>query len=371
MSQIFETQPASPEDLIYQHKRWKEMLKRSHRKPKPIDKPELENDCLIWDGPKNHGGYGISSYRDKPRKCHVISWIIHNQVVDVPYKPHGNRKLPIRHMCNQRSCMESTHVRIGTDLQNGEDKIKSGSAQGINAKITRELAEKIKWSKRKRNESGYRTQKQRATDLGVSLSIIHDIDNGCSWTHIPQKDGTIDRSKLNQRLEKERKQRKKAKEKIWTEAQWKAAEDKLWNNKDYTRRHPTRSHNGVYCLEWIRGKTNGYPQINIHGQKFLGHRLACIIGNNYTDCPGLDAAHECGFSLCVERIHVRFKTVPQNAKDKHKHGTMPTKLTTDQVIAIRKQYKKGGITQKMLGQKYNVSQNTISEIIRRKIWTHI
>jgi len=366
----FETQPASPEDLIYQHKRWKEMLKKSHREPKPINKPELENDCLIWDGRKARG-YGYASYKDADRGCHVASWIIHHQVVDVPNNPHRNTKLPIRHMCDRPACMEPTHLRIGTDLQNGEDRRKSGSGKGINAKITRELAEKIKWSKQKRGEPGYHTQKQRAKDFGVSPNIVSKIDCGNTWAHIPQKDGTIDRTKANQQLEKTRKRNKEAKEKTWTEEQWKAAEDKLWNNDKYTRRHPTRSYNGVACLEWITGKRYGYPIITIHGQTLKANRLACIIGNDYKDCPDLQAAHECGFSSCVERTHLSFKTVPQNAMDKHRHKTMPTKLTEDQVMAIRKQHKNGGITQKMLGQKYNVSNQTICHIIRRKTWTHI
>jgi len=363
-------QPASSDDLIYQQKRWKQMLRKSQRKPKPIKKQELENDCLFWTGCKNEAGYGYGKYKGKSRGIHIISWIIHNQVDDVPQGLTGNKKLQIRHVCDQPACMEPTHLRIGTALKNGQDKRKSGSGQGINATITRELAEQIKWSKQKPGEPGYRMQKQRAKDFGVSLGIVRHIDCGNNWAHIPQKDGIINRTKANQQSEKRRKSRKEAKEKIWTEAQWKTAENKL-QNKQYTKRHPTRSYNGVSCREWMKGKIHGYPRISIHGQTFLGHRLACIIGNNYKDCPGLQAAHECGFSSCVEPTHLSFKTAYQNAMDKHTHNTMSTKLTKNQVIAIRKQYKNCDVIYKMLAQKYNVSRTTIGAIVRRERWTHI
>lgn len=48
-----------------------------------------------------------------------------------------------------------------------------------------------------------------------------------------------------------------------------------------------------------------------------------------------------------------------------------TKLTEDQVRAIRAEYVPGAVRMKDLGAKYGITQPTVSEIINRKIWTHI
>lgn len=48
-----------------------------------------------------------------------------------------------------------------------------------------------------------------------------------------------------------------------------------------------------------------------------------------------------------------------------------SKLTTNQVLDIRRQYATGNLTQVTLAAKYNVSQAVISAIILRKIWAHI
>lgn len=53
-----------------------------------------------------------------------------------------------------------------------------------------------------------------------------------------------------------------------------------------------------------------------------------------------------------------------NRKDK-------CKLTKSQVKTVRRLYKKGNITQKQLGLKYNVTREAIKNIINRKTWKHI
>ena len=70
------------------------------------------------------------------------------------------------------------------------------------------------------------------------------------------------------------------------------------------------------------------------------------------------------------------KILEQSTKDKisvSKQGekNYRSKLTEQDIINIRKDYSKGGITQTKLGKKYGVRQDTISTIINRKRWKHI
>jgi len=51
------------------------------------------------------------------------------------------------------------------------------------------------------------------------------------------------------------------------------------------------------------------------------------------------------------------------------HGS--AKLTTEQVIEIRKRYSVGGISLEQLGGNYGVSTSLISLIVNRKLWAHL
>ena len=47
------------------------------------------------------------------------------------------------------------------------------------------------------------------------------------------------------------------------------------------------------------------------------------------------------------------------------------KLTENQVLEIRKLYPTGNYTQRQLARLFNVNQQTIYQIINRKIWNHL
>lgn len=46
-------------------------------------------------------------------------------------------------------------------------------------------------------------------------------------------------------------------------------------------------------------------------------------------------------------------------------------LTADDVRDIRRRYAAGGVLQREIGAEYGVAQVTISEIVARKLWTHV
>ena len=79
----------------------------------------------------------------------------------------------------------------------------------------------------------------------------------------------------------------------------------------------------------------------------------------------MEAAHDCGNKLCVNSEHLTFKTAPENATDKYTHGTMPFKLSFEQVCDIREQYMNGE-TAIFLAECYGVTPHTIYEIVNMK-----
>ena len=48
-----------------------------------------------------------------------------------------------------------------------------------------------------------------------------------------------------------------------------------------------------------------------------------------------------------------------------------SKLTEEKVRKIRREYKRGNITYKKLGKRYNMHFTTIGQIIRGERWAHI
>lgn len=48
-----------------------------------------------------------------------------------------------------------------------------------------------------------------------------------------------------------------------------------------------------------------------------------------------------------------------------------TKLSNEQVTALRAEFERGGMTQTQLASKYGMSKASVSQIIRRKVWRHV
>lgn len=68
-----------------------------------------ENDCWIWNGPRNNYGYGSFSLNSK---AHIASRWIYEYL----YGPVGS--LVVDHVCNNRPCVNPYHLRAITNRAN-------------------------------------------------------------------------------------------------------------------------------------------------------------------------------------------------------------------------------------------------------------
>jgi hypothetical protein len=109
----------------------KRLAAKSHR-----DK----NGCLLWDGAKNHRGYGLMSFQGKLQSTHRIAW----QVANGPI-PEGKH---VCHKCDVRNCIEPKHLWLDTHQGNTRDKVAKGRArgnsQGVRIKLTDEQVAAIR-----------------------------------------------------------------------------------------------------------------------------------------------------------------------------------------------------------------------------------
>ena len=128
------------------------------------------------------------------------------------------------------------------------------------------------------------------------------------------------------------------------------------------------------CWIWKMQKSNGYGYVSWKGKKRLVHRLFWILSGR-TIPENLEMCHGHGCSrACYNPDHLKPGTAAENAADKIRDGTWQggekhgrSKLTTEQVLAIRASEN----SQKKLSEEYGVTQALISDIMLRKIWTHI
>ena len=123
---------------------------------------------------------------------------------------------------------------------------------------------------------------------------------------------------------------------------------------------------------------------NNRSKNYLVHRLVLLafVGQ----CPkGMETRHLDGNPTNNHLINLKWGTAKENQQDSIRHGTKSNppqrdnrgerngqaKLIKKQILEIRKLYKTTKYTQESLAIKFNVTQQTIFDIISRRSWRHI
>lgn len=128
------------------------------------------------------------------------------------------------------------------------------------------------------------------------------------------------------------------------------------------------------CWEW-RGDRNvaGYGRKKVNGRREYTHRLAYEWVHGLIP-TGMYVCHTCDNPPCVNPNHLFLGTPRENSKDCVTKGRMlrgelhrRSKLTTDQVLTIRRSAEKG-VT---LARKLGVTKELIYAVRKRRIWKHV
>ena len=354
---------ATPDDWIYAC-----FLITSHSEVDARSEDEHDGvigDHLIWTG-KLKGDYGAINWRHKDFPAHVLSWIIFNNVHEVP------ENMVVRHKCKEKRCVAPDHLEIGTREQNAQDKIRDGTLlcgeNHPNATITEETAIQIRESK------GQGTQKERAERFSVSKVIVSNIDQGRCWNE-PGQGPKIDRKPLSPPTPEQITQWLPEIESRCTKIPV-DSDDPILETTDDPR---IRDH-WIWNLAKDHG---GYPCINLKSLNCGSNRAHRVALMSY-QCRLLDknevARHLCDKGQrrdCCNPLHLVAGTHTQNGQDRIEHGifgkgeTHPNaKLTENDVREIRRRYESGE-TQISLASEYKVSQSTIRDVMHRRSWKHV
>lgn len=124
------------------------------------------------------------------------------------------------------------------------------------------------------------------------------------------------------------------------------------------------------CWEWTACiDTAGYGLIGDGDKHQLAHRLSYEL--HYGPIPeGMCVCHTCDNRLCVNPAHLWLGTNADNVADKmnKKRRGRSAKLTESQVIEIRNEYARGGVTYQSIADKYGIGMVTVFHIIQRRTW---
>lgn len=152
------------------------------------------------------------------------------------------------------------------------------------------------------------------------------------------------------------------------------------------------------CWEWTGSRNHkGYGRFGLRGRNRYAHRVAWEMARGPVT-EGVLVCHSCDNPSCVRLEHLFVGTNSDNIKDaankrrlwvqRNPEGAIARfgkrlrpgtrgenchwhKLTTADVIEIRRRYAAGGCSQSQLGREFGIAQPTVSEIVARRKWAHV
>jgi len=136
------------------------------------------DECWTWTGTVKKHGYGQFWFNGKPDRAHRVSYTLSNGEI-----PAG---LLIRHACDNKLCVNPTHLLTGTVKDNAQDAVERdlrprGERVGT-AKLTAAQVSEI----RERRERG-ETYMSLARRFGVSHGAIYWILIGRTWAGLGEQ----------------------------------------------------------------------------------------------------------------------------------------------------------------------------------------
>jgi HNH endonuclease len=126
------------------------------------------------------------------------------------------------------------------------------------------------------------------------------------------------------------------------------------------------------CHLWIGTRTGqGYGSLRVDGKMRRSHRIAWQMAHGPVP-GGLQVLHQCDTPICVNVQHLFLGTIQKNVQDMIAKGRRRGRgrpLTLATVQAIREE--QGTAPQRVVAQRFGISQSHISLIWSGNIWTSL
>src|SRR5207245_6540901 len=125
---------------------------------------------------------------------------------------------------------------------------------------------------------------------------------------------------------------------------------------------------------WQGGRSpRGYGKVWFESVEWRAHRLIFFLTNGWAP---LAVCHTCDTPPCCNPRHLFGGTNADNNTDRaNKHRSVSpcgethpqAKLTNEDVVAMRRVYTAGGVSQRALGQAFGVRQATVEYILKLRL----
>lgn len=140
---------------------------------------DTNGGCWLWSRCVDPDGYGMVSYDfgdgKKAHKTHRVSYQIHFGKV-----PEG---FVVRHKCDVPACVNPSHLVIGTQFDNIQDRVlrgRNGDIKGIRHPNSTLTEKDVLWIRSLRNPDIQKIAKQ----YDVSYQAIQKVIDRITWKHI-------------------------------------------------------------------------------------------------------------------------------------------------------------------------------------------
>lgn len=140
--------------------------------------PGPDSGCWLWISGKDKDGYGHFVIEKKIRmRAHRFSWIL--------YQGEITNGLWVLHSCDTPSCVNPSHLWLGTPKENSNDRDRKGRFKSmIGNKARHRVLSEAKVSKIKIDLKKGESQNSIASKYGCAQSTICAINKRLIWSHI-------------------------------------------------------------------------------------------------------------------------------------------------------------------------------------------